>query len=382
MGDGSADGPADGDEAHDDGVEGHYVRVADGVDVGADHHQDGVSPKHAGDAHGEEDDEGCLDAGGVCECDGADGPDQTCDDGGETGAAVQADEGDQGGSSGESTSQDAGHQSETDTAAVEDTYGVLGDEREDGEAEEVGDDEHGDEPWERLRSADIAKADSEGQDVGMAVVAEAGVLAGHRDVEDQVGAGEVEDGDEDERPIGTDEGDDDADGDGSDEFAEVVCEDQDGVGAGRGPGLDDVSEEGGERRPCEGDGESGQEGEDGLVPGSHGVGADEDGLDDCEEADECPHGGDEDSMVYAVADVCGDCWAEEGWDGAECGDSAYPKAGLREIVCDPGLGGDAGQDADVDYGFGCDDPVEAAVGELVEDFGAVPVYAAQERTGG
>ena len=58
-----------------------------------------------------------------------------------------------------STAQGAGHEAETETAAVEDFDGVFGDEREDGEAEEVCGDEHGDEPWEWLGSADVVEAD-------------------------------------------------------------------------------------------------------------------------------------------------------------------------------------------------------------------------------
>ena len=37
MGDGAADGPADWDRAHDDGVEVHDVRVVDGEGIGSDH---------------------------------------------------------------------------------------------------------------------------------------------------------------------------------------------------------------------------------------------------------------------------------------------------------------------------------------------------------
>ena len=58
MGDGAADGPADGDGAHDDGVEVHDVRVVDGEGIGSDHCVDGVAPDHAGEAHEEENEEG------------------------------------------------------------------------------------------------------------------------------------------------------------------------------------------------------------------------------------------------------------------------------------------------------------------------------------
>ena len=47
------------------------------------------------------------------------------------------------------------------------------------------------------------------------------------------------------------------------------------------------------------------------MPGSHGASSDEDRLDDGEDADACPHGGDENSMVDVVADVGGDAGAEE-----------------------------------------------------------------------
>ncbi len=102
------------------------------------------------------------------------------------------------------------------------------------------------------------------------------------------------------------------------------------------------------------------------MPGSHGASADEDRLDDGEHADACPHGGDEKSVVDVIADVCGDGGAEEGWDGAECGDCAYPEARPCEVVSDPGLCCDAGEYADVDDGFGSDDPGEATIEELVE----------------
>ena len=50
---------------------------------------------------------------------------------------------------------------------------------------------------------------------------------------------------------------------------------------------------------------------------------------------------------------------------------------MSEVVCDPGLCGDSGKNADIDYGFGRDDPVEAAVKKLVEEFGAMSVDAAE-----
>ena len=67
----------------------------------------------------------------------------------------------------------ASHEAEAETAAVEDFDGVFGDEREYGKAEEVGGEEHGDEPWEWLGTADVVEADSERPDVWMVVVADA-----------------------------------------------------------------------------------------------------------------------------------------------------------------------------------------------------------------
>ena len=46
------------------------------------------------------------------------------------------------------------------------------------------------------------------------------------------------------------------------------------------------------------------------------------------------------------------------------------------------LRGDAREDTDVNDCFGCDDPVEAAVEELMEYVGSVPIHRAQKRTGG
>ena len=90
--------------------------------------------------------------------------------------------------------------------------------------------------------------------------------------------------------------------------------------------------------------------ENSLVPRSHGAGADQDGLVDGEDADECPYRGDQYSVIYAIADVGGDC--------------ADPEARAVEIVSNPRLRGDASQYADVDDRFGCDQPIEAAVEEL------------------
>ena len=58
-----------------------------------------------------------------------------------------------------------------------------------------------------------------------------------------------------------------------------------------------------------------------------------------------------------------------------------PEARACEVVGDPGLCGDAGQHTDIDDGFRCDDPVEAAVKELVEESSAVSVDAVEYRTG-
>ena len=87
-------------------------------------------------------------------------------------------------------------------------------------------------------------------------------------------------------------------------------------------------------------------------------------------------------MVDVVADVGCDRGAEEGRNGAECGYCADPKTGLREIVGDPGLRGDAREDTDVDDGFGRDDPVEAAVEELVKNTSSVPRSRCSETNGG
>ena len=59
-----------------------------------------------------------------------------------------------------------------------------------------------------------------------------------------------------------------------------------------------------------------------------------------------------------------DCWAEERRYGAEGGDCADPEARAGEIISNPRLRGDAGEYADVDDRFGCDQPIEAAVEEL------------------
>ena len=89
----------------------------------------------------------------------------------------------------------------------------------------------------------------------MVVVADARVAFGHWDVEDENGAAEVEDGNEYEGPVGADEGDDDAECDGSDKFSEFVGEGEHRVCACRHAGLDDVLEECDEGRPCECNGE-------------------------------------------------------------------------------------------------------------------------------
>ena len=60
------------------------------------------------------------------------------------------------------------------------------------------------------------------------------------------------------------------------------------------------------------------------MPRSHHASADQDGLHDCQDADERSHGCDEQPMVDVISDVCGDGGAEEGWNGTECGDRGLP----------------------------------------------------------
>ena len=51
--------------------------------------------------------------------------------------------------------------------------------------------------------------------------------------------------------------------------------------------------------------------ENSLVPRSHGAGANQDGLVDGEDADECPYRGDQYSVIYAIAGLRNDGMARK-----------------------------------------------------------------------